>query len=111
MTDGFTVNNFDHLAAASDVPYGLYDTVGNCWIGDISGPKVFTREDSLKANGMPTALLAQITAQVTEIQLGYAPGRVKAQEFNEQDLRLKDEVPIKMTSLEALRTLESGIAK
>ena|ERR1700675_2775829 len=106
--DGFTVNNFEHLEAQSDVSYGIYDTQDNCWIGDDKGPKLFTREDSAKAKGMPQQVMARIAAMMAEMQLGYAPGRFQAAEFHAQDLRLKDSVDTKMTPLEALIKLENG---
>ena len=106
---GFTVNDFGHLEAAqSAVEYGIYDTQDNCWLGDETGPRLFTIEDSKKANGMPHQLMARIAAQMTEVQLGYAMGRLRALEFNKSDLVLKDEVPTKMTALEALVKLENG---
>src|SRR5271168_1531423 len=100
--DGFTVNDFDHLAEQSDVSYAIYDTQDNCWVGDETGPRMFTREDSVKLNGMPQELAARIAAQVWGVQLGYVPGRLRAVIFKEEDLRMKDEVPTKMSGLEAL---------
>jgi hypothetical protein len=109
MAGGFEVNNFGHLEEAqSTARYGIYDTRDNCWIGDKSGPRVFTREDSVKANGLPQRLMAQIAAQMAEKQLGYGMGRLRAQEFNDSNLTLKDEVPTKMTPVEALIRLENG---
>jgi len=111
VNDGFTVNNFDDLAEQSDVSYGIYDTQDNCWIGDETGPRLFTREDSAKLKGMPQQLAAKIAAQIWGIQLDYASGRLQAVRFNETDLRMKDEVSTKMSGLEALKKLESGDTK
>jgi len=108
--EGFTVNNFDDLAAQSDVSYGIYDTQDNCWIGNETGPRVFTREDSAKLNGMPQVLAAKIAAQIWGVQLGYVAGRLRERVFDEKDLQMKDEVPTKMDGLEALKKLESGAA-
>lgn len=105
---GFRVNDFEHLAEASDVAYGIYDTVDNCWLGDENGPRLYTREDSAKLQGMPQELVARIAAQVVEVQLGYEPGRLRAVEFREQELVHKDSVDTKMTPLEALIKLENG---
>ena len=109
---GFTVNDFDHLAEASDVAYGIYDTKENCWVGDESGPRLFTRADSVKCNGMPQRIIAQIAAQMAEIQVGYSKdgmaGRLRAQEFHGQDLVHKDSVDTLMTPLEALTKLEGS---
>src|SRR5271163_2391180 len=106
--DGFTVNNFDHLAQQSDVSYGIYDTQDNCWIGDDTGPKLFSRESSAEANGMPQELMARIAAQMIGVQLGYALGRLQCVVFKGEELQMKDEVPTKMTAIEALIKLEEG---
>jgi len=106
--DGFMVNDFEHLAAQSDVSYAIYDTQDNCWLGDETGPKVFTRESSIEAKGIPQELLAKIAAQMWGVQLGYALGRLRALVFKEEDLQIKDEVLTKMTALEALKKMESG---
>jgi len=106
MGDGFTVNNFEHLADQGVAVYGLYDTVDNCWLGTEMQPKLFTREDSIALNGLPLPTLAQIAAQMAGVQLGYHPGRIQAREFHAGELTLKDEVPTKMTALEALKKLE-----
>jgi hypothetical protein len=106
MTDGFTVNDFEHLGAASDVAYGVYDTVDNCWLGDETGPKLFARKDA--KNGVTQEILARISAQMTGVQMGYPVGRLRAQVFNEQELRLRDSVPTKMSAVEALTKLENG---
>jgi hypothetical protein len=106
---GFTVNDFQHLGEAQgDACYGIYDTRDNCWLGDETGPRVFTREDSDKAKGMPQRIMAQIAAQMAEKQLGYGMGRLRAQEFRDGDFTLKDEVPTKMNALEALIRVENG---
>ena len=107
MAEGFVVNDPEHLDAQRP-GYGMYDTQDNCWLGDDTGPKVFTIEDSAKANGLPHRLLAQIAAQMVEVQLGYTPGRVEVREFNTPNLRLRDQVQTRMTPLEALIKLENG---
>lgn len=106
--DGFTVNNFDHLAEQSDVGYGIYDTRDNCWIGDNVGSRVFTRKDSEEAKGIPQETMAKIAAMMAGVQLGYAVGRLQARVFNETDLQMTGEMPTKMTAEEALIKLESG---
>lgn len=112
---GFVVNDSEHFENAqreSTVEYGIYDTREDCWLGDENGPRLFTFEDSKKANGMDTWTMAQIAAQMTEVQLGYSKdgmsGRLKAKEFNLKEVRLKDEMPTKMTALEALVIVEGG---
>jgi hypothetical protein len=107
MAEGFEVNNFEHLDSQRP-SYGMYDTQDDCWIGDETGPRVFTIEDSAKCNGLPHRVMAQIAAQMAEVQLGYTPGRIQAREFNAENLRLRDSVDTKMTPLEALIKLESG---
>jgi hypothetical protein len=115
MAEGFAVNDFEHLEDAqrqSTVEYGIYDTRDDCWLGDDNGPRLFTFEDSKKANGMDTRIMAQIAAQMTEVQLGYSKdgmsGRLRAKEFNLKEVRLKDEMPTQMTALEALVIVEGG---
>lgn len=105
---GFTVNDLAHLEEAQDVTYGIYDTQDNCWLGDESGPRLFTRASTEWAKGMPVNLIAKISAQVTGVQMGYAPGRLQAREFNDQNLVLRDKVDTKMTALEALKKIENG---
>lgn len=104
---GFVVNDPEHLDAQRP-SYGMYDTQDDCWLGDDAGPKVFTIEDSARANGLPHRVMAQIAAQMVEVQLGYTPGRVQVREFDVENLRLKDQVQTNMTPLEALIKLESG---
>jgi hypothetical protein len=108
--EGFVVNNPEHLDAQRP-GYGMYDTQDNCWLGDETGPRVFTIEDSAKANGMPHRLMAQIAAQMVEVQLGYTPGRVQVREYDVKNLRLRDQVETQCTPLEALIKLESAGAK
>ena len=108
MADGFEVNNFAHLASQSDVSYGIYDTQDECWIGDDAGPRVFTRADSIEMNGMPQETIAKLAAQMAGVQLGYVPGRLQPREFHEKELHLRDEIPTKMSAIEALTKLESG---
>ena len=106
---GFSVNDFGHLEEAQDVKYGIYDTQDNCWLGDENGPRLYDLELSKKMKGMPQQLAARIAAQMTEVQLGYTPGRLRAVEFKNQDsLVLKDSVDTKMTAVAALRKLENG---
>lgn len=105
--EGFSVNDFEHLENAQDTAYGIYDTQDNCWLGDETGPKLFTREHELVKLGMPRQLAARIAAQMTAVQLGYTPGRLQAVEFKGQDLVHKDSVDTKMTALAALKILET----
>lgn len=115
MADGFVVNDSEHFDEAqrqSAIEYGIYDTQDDCWLGDENGPRLFTLEDSKKANGMDTRIMAQIAAQMTEVQLGYSKdgmaGRLRAKEFNLREVKLKDEMPTTMTALEALVIVEGG---
>jgi hypothetical protein len=104
--NGFSVNDFDQFYEACDVVYAIYDTQDNCWLGDETGPKLYDKALSEKLNGMPQFLAARIAAQMTEVQVGYAPGRLQAREFHGDDLHLKDSVDTKMTAVQALRKLE-----
>jgi hypothetical protein len=108
--EGFVINDLDHMNtfACSVESYGIYDTRDDVWLGDNNGPRVFTREDSKKAKGLPHETLAKIAAQIAGVQLGYSIGRLQARVFNQGDLRLRDEVPTKMGPIEALIRLENG---
>lgn len=109
MPEGFEVNNFEHMEAESDVTYGIYDTQDNCWIGDDKGPILYTRDFAMTAGkGMPQELLARMSAQITCVQMGWAPTRLRALEFTPQELHLKDEIPVKMSGVEAIRRAENG---
>ena len=77
-------------------------------MGDLDGPRVLTRQDSANANGIPQETMAKLAAQIMAVQLGYVPGRLQVREFNETELRLRDELLTKMTAVEALTKLESG---
>lgn len=77
--------------------YGIYDTVDECWLGDDNGPKLFEDE-----------VVAQVAAQATGVQLGYAPTRIQHKEFIPASLHLRDQVDAKMTMLEALQGIEEG---
>jgi hypothetical protein len=104
--EGYVVNDMEHLEAQCPA-YGLYDTQDDCWLGDDTGPKLYTHELVAKLNGLPLHTAARIAAQMIEVQLGYAPGRLQPREFNEENLVLKDEVPTLMTAEEALTRLET----
>lgn len=108
--EGFVVNDLDHMStfARGVESYGIYDTKDDVWLGDKNGPRVYTRADSEKAKGIPVEVLAKIAAQMTGVQLGYAMGRLQARVYNTGDLRLRDEVPTKMSAVAALIRLENG---
>jgi len=108
--EGFVVNDLEHMStfARGAESYGIYDTQDDVWLGDKNGPQVYTRADSEKAKGLPHETLAKIAAQITGVQLGYAIGRLQAREYNAGDLRLRDEVPTKMSAVNALIRLENG---
>lgn len=108
--EGFVVNDLDHMStfARGVESYGIYDTKDDVWLGDKNSTRVYTRADSEKAKGIPVEVLAKIAAQITGVQLGYAMGRLQARVYNTGDLRLRDEVPTKMSAVAALIRLENG---
>lgn len=79
------------------VQWGVFDTVENIWWGDDSGPKLF-----------PTKIMARVSAQITDVQMGYEPCRTVAKRFRPQPVRLRDSVDPLMSSLKALRGIEEG---
>jgi hypothetical protein len=76
--------------------WGILDTADNCWIGNDSGPLVFTD------------FAARVAAQVLETQaFGTDLGaRYKSREFVSSGLRLKDHIEVRMDSLTALQRIE-----
>ena len=99
--------------------WGVFDTKDNCWLGDKTGPKLFTlkslREDIKKAGGDPEALnevgvenMANISAQMAAMQVGTSPTRFRARPFNEKNLRYKDDIKTRMDPLKALERVERG---
>jgi hypothetical protein len=77
--------------------YGLFDTVDQCWLGDDKGPKTFTDRT-----------LAQASAQMTCVQLGWPQDRVRPKPMPDGVNRHKDDMDLKMTPAEALRAIEDG---
>lgn len=77
--------------------YGLFDTVDQCWLGDDKGPKTFTDKK-----------LAQVSAQMTCVQLGWRQDRVKPMPYDGGADKLKDELGLKLTPAEALKAIEDG---
>jgi hypothetical protein len=77
--------------------WGVLDTQDNVWLGDETGPKTFDDE-----------ILARVAAQVTDVQMGWAPGRCRAREYHGDATQLRDTVKTKMTPHAALKAIESG---
>jgi hypothetical protein len=77
--------------------YGILDTQDNVWIGDSHGPKLFTE-----------CWVARVAAQVFETQAFGTDlaARYKATPFPAQPVRHKDDVPVKMDTLSALKRCE-----
>ena len=81
----------------SETTWGIYDTQDNLWIGNADGP--LTYEDHT---------LARIAAQVAEEALlgTDLAMRFQAREIPWRAWRLRDEVKLKHTPLEAIRRIE-----
>ena len=77
--------------------WGIYDTQDSMWIGDEAGPRAF--EDHT---------LAQCAAQITEEALlgTDLACRFQAREIPESAWRLRDELALKHSPLEAIRRIE-----
>lgn len=79
--------------------YGLYDTQGNCWMGDGGGPYTFPDQDT-----------AQACAQILCIALKWPETRIKGQLYPEPKvLNLKDHVELKMPGARAVAIAEGGV--
>lgn len=91
--------------------YGLYDTVDHCWLGDDKGPKVFNGGDKIGDHILTddeAAQLARVAAELADISMGWLPHRTKAMPYAGDANVLKDELPLKRTTAEALRGKLSG---
>ena len=77
--------------------WGLWDTQDKCWLGDDNGPK-----------RQPTRELAQISAAVANVQLGWPAGRARARRLLGPAEIFRDKLDVKMGPLEAVERLEDG---
>lgn len=77
--------------------FGIYDTADGTWLGDDSGPRLFDDE-----------ALAKIAARVLDVQMNQMPGTCVAREYDPAPKRLRESVDTKMSTLDALKALESG---
>ena len=77
--------------------WGIYDPDDHCWYGDDHGPKLFEGEFAQD--------MARAAATVLVFQFGFAH-RAQAREYTEDATRMRDEVPMRMSTLEALRRAE-----
>jgi hypothetical protein len=77
--------------------WGILDTEDNVWIGNDAGPLLYDNQG-----------LAFVAARMSDVQLGYQPGRCRAAEFIPQPVRLRDTVKAKCSPLKALEDLETG---
>lgn len=79
------------------MPWGIFDTQDGLWLGDKQGPKSFMDEN-----------LAIVAAELADIRMKWKPGRSRARELPLGSYRWRDDVPNRMTTLEALEGKESG---
>lgn len=93
-------------SAIPPLPWGLYDTVDDCWMGDESGPKVFSWSDQASEMTQLYAV-ARVAAQVADVRLGQAPGRTRVRTYGGDSI-LRNTVETKMTVANALQGLEDG---
>lgn len=82
---------------ATKRPWGVWDIEDRLWIGNDSGPVTFEDES-----------LAKIAAMVACVRLGWPIVRCRAKKFQASQARLRDELPTRMGSEEAIRKLEGG---
>lgn len=83
--------------------YGLYDTVDRCWIGDLKGPRLFSRKDYA---------LGKVAEAVANEAMGYArvgidvAYRIHLRRFRGGRLVFKDEQALQVSPTEALERIE-----
>ena len=77
-------------------PWGLYDPIDHCWLGDKKGPRIFDQLD-----------FARIAASVTNKQLGYF-NRIQVKTYDEEANSHKDDVLLLMSFEKALDRVERG---
>jgi hypothetical protein len=76
--------------------FGLYDVNDDCWYGNELGPVLFPSED-----------IARAAATIVYMQLE-GKHRIEARPYDGGATRSKDELPTKITPLQALRRAEKG---
>lgn len=84
-------------AAARIGWYGLRDSLSRTWLGEVDGPTTFERGD-----------IAQVAAQMAEVQLGWNAGRVHVEAYDGTGDRIRDELPLTIDAHTALALLEGG---
>lgn len=92
------------MATPENAPWGLYDTVDHCWMGNTAGPYAFPA-----AGWSPTEafLLARAAESIMNERFRTVV-RFRLCEFREPELQRKDEVTPKLSFQEALTRLEDG---
>lgn len=102
--------------ADTDAQYAIWDVVDKVWLGDESGPKVFSApyirsirsflgeftEDDIRS-------IAQLAAQIAEARVygEQSVGRFRAERFNDEPFFKRDEVPCKRSFAEGYK-IETG---
>jgi hypothetical protein len=92
--------------------WGIYDNVDHCWLGrpDEGGPRLFDTDEKL--NGIPLGenaeKVARVAAQIAAHRLGMDTRRIVAKAYDVPATKVKDELPLKDTTLNVLRKLEDG---
>jgi len=95
--DGKWIGDGLHGETKTDVGFGIYDTVDNCWLGDDNGPVLYG-----------DLVIARISAQVQGVRLGYEPTRLQHRVYDYKPVRLRDTVNAKMDNVTALKLIEDG---
>lgn len=71
----------------SHLTWGIYDPVESVWMGDDHGPVLLRAKD--KKGKLEAHATARIAAAISNVQLGYEPGRLIAKEYDFQPKRLR----------------------
>lgn len=78
--------------------YGLLDTKTNSWLGDEKGPTLYSDKK-----------MAQIAARILDVRLSWPAGTIRAREYKQKSMILKDIVVPTLSAEKALDDLETGL--
>jgi hypothetical protein len=88
--------------------WGIVDVTDGTWIGNDQGPITFDENDF--ATPEMALGVARVSSQTLETQVyGTDMGcKYQVREFPEERMRKKEDIPVRMSSLQALQRLEGG---
>jgi len=87
--------------------WAILDTQDNLWLGtNKTGDGPQTWDDA--EWGSDAELLARAAAQIVDVRAGWERGRARAVQYTDRATVVRDEVPLKDTTLNVLRKMERG---